>query len=76
LIDNVWDGQRGYQMVFRLSPEWLWTSYQEHKQILLALRNQDAQTAADVSLQHKLRAGQALIDGLHEQAEVREEKGA
>jgi DNA-binding GntR family transcriptional regulator len=76
LIDNVWDGQRGYQMVFRLSPEWLWTSYHEHKQILRALREQDEQVAADISLHHKLRAGQALIDGLHDEAEAREEKGA
>lgn len=76
LIDNVWDGQRGYQMVFRLSPEWLWGSYQEHKRILQALRDEDADTAAEVALRHKLKAGQALIAGLQEEADVREEQGA
>jgi len=71
LIDNVWDGQRGYQMVFRLSPEVLRTSYREHEQILEALRNEDEHTAARIALEHKLRAGRALIEGLREaEAEV------
>lgn len=64
LIENVWDGQQGFQMVFRLSPEWLWSSYNEHRSILQALRDGDAETAAAVALQHKLSAGKALIAGL------------
>lgn len=69
LIDNVWDGQRGYQMVFRLAPDGLRASYHEHQLILQALREEDGATAAEIALQHKLRAGQALIAGLEESNE-------
>ena len=76
LIDNIWDGQSGYQMVFRLSPQWLWSSYQEHRRIVQALRDGDSDTAADTALMHKLAAGQALIAGLKDDAEAGQEQGA
>lgn len=76
LIENIWDGQRGYQMVFRLSPDWQWTSYQEHQQIVRALREGDADAAAEIALEHKLAAGRALIAGIREDLVAREEEGA
>lgn len=76
LIDNIWDGQSGYQMVFRLSPQWLWSSYQEHRRIVQALRDGDSDTAAEIALRHKLAAGQALIAGLQEEVEAGQEQGA
>lgn len=77
LIENVWDGQRAYQMVFRLSPEWQWTSYREHQEIVQALRQGDAEAAGDVALRHKLAAGQALIAGIRDTSPMQiEEAGA
>ncbi|TDC49257.1 GntR family transcriptional regulator [Jiangella ureilytica] len=76
LIENIWDGQRGYQMVFRLSPDWQWTSYQEHQQIVQALREGDADAAAEIALEHKLAAGRALIAGIRDDVATRAEEGA
>lgn len=76
LIDSIWDGQSGYQMVFRLSPKWLWASYQEHGRMLQALRDGDDEVAAGIALKHKLSAGHALIHGLKEDAEAEQERGA
>ncbi|MBB5788989.1 DNA-binding GntR family transcriptional regulator [Jiangella mangrovi] len=76
LIENIWDGQRGYQMVFRLAPDWQWTSYQEHQQIVQALREGDADAAAEIALEHKLAAGRALIAGIREDLAARAEEGA
>lgn len=72
LIDNLWDGQTGYQMVFRLSPAWLRHSYEEHAQILQALRAEDAEAAATIALQHKLAVSRALVEAVNE-AKVRRE---
>lgn len=76
LIENIWDGQRGYQMVFRLSPDWQWTSYQEHQQIVQALREGDADKAAEIALEHKLAAGRALIAGIRDDVVTRAEERA
>jgi DNA-binding GntR family transcriptional regulator len=61
LLDSIWDGQGSFQMVFRLSPDWLHRSYREHRLIFDALRAEDEERAAEIALQHKLSASAALV---------------
>jgi DNA-binding GntR family transcriptional regulator len=76
LINNIWDGQSGYQMVFRLSTQRQWASYQDHRRIVQALRDGDAEVAAQVALQHKLSAGEALIEALKQDAAAGQEEAS
>ena len=53
LIDNLWDGQASYQMVFRLNPERAQASQAEHRQIATAVISGDGERAAELISAHR-----------------------
>ena len=66
LTMDVWNRHSGFQRVFRMVPERLAISQEEHEGIFAALRARDAETAAKLALLHKQSVGNSvskLIDG-------------
>lgn len=69
LIRNLWDGNTGLRLVFRLVPDRLDASHHEHHQLLERIKAGDAEGAGELALQHKLAVGDALVAALeHEDA--------
>lgn len=60
LIDNLWDGQASFQMVFRLNPERARTAQAEHREIAAAVISGDGERAAELITTHRLRSTGAL----------------
>lgn len=66
LILNLWDGQAGYQTVFRLAPERVRESFEEHKQILELLLSGDKEGVARATKDHRSAASRELVRSLRE----------
>lgn len=62
LIENLWDGQASFQMVFRLNPERARRSQLEHRQIADAVITGYGERAAELIVQHRRHSAEALSD--------------
>lgn len=66
LTMDVWNRHSGFQRVFRMVPERLAISQEEHEGIFAALRARDSEKAASLALLHKQSVGNSvskLVDG-------------
>ncbi|MEH1124991.1 GntR family transcriptional regulator [Micromonospora sp. CPCC 206061] len=60
LLEQLWDGQASYQMVFRLNPARARASQEEHRRIVEAVINGDGERAAALILEHRQHGARAL----------------
>lgn len=60
-IQILWEGHSQLQAVFRLNPDRLRRSLQEHRAILAALRNRDGERAGELAAEHKSLQQQDLL---------------
>lgn len=60
LLEQLWDGQASYQMVFRLNPERARASQAEHREIVDAMFSGDGERAAKLIVAHRERGARAL----------------
>jgi DNA-binding GntR family transcriptional regulator len=60
LIGQLWDGQVGLRVVYRLVPDRLEESLAEHRQLVELLRAGDGAAAAELTLRHKEHVVRAL----------------
>ncbi|GAB3699128.1 GntR family transcriptional regulator [Nocardiopsis oceani] len=60
LTMDIWQRHSGFQRVFRMVPERLAQSQDEHEEIMDALKARDASRAADLAMAHKRSVGQSV----------------
>lgn len=76
LIFNLWDGQAGYQAVFRLSPTRMYASLEEHREILRLLLARDKEGVARAARAHRSAASRDLVQSLRKGPAFNESEGA
>jgi DNA-binding GntR family transcriptional regulator len=69
LTMDIWRRHSGFQRVFRMVPERLATSQQEHEGIMAALRDHDAERASKLALLHKQSVRDSVSTLLEEAGE-------
>ena len=66
MIDDIHIKSQYGRAIFRLKPDTLKTSNDEHSQLLQALRNQDVAMAEEITREHCLRVGSDLVNAIRE----------